>query len=70
MLDYQKDSSMHSVNIEEVAAYDVDTVLLYSETDPLPAVRAKAEALIQEGKTVLIQRQMPVNIRCKEVLNM
>lgn len=56
--------------LEAPAAYDVDTVLLYSETDPLPAVRAKAEALIQEGKTVLIQRQMPVNIRCKEVLNM
>jgi ATP phosphoribosyltransferase regulatory subunit len=56
--------------LEAPAAYDVDAVLLYSETDSLTAVRAKAEALMAQGKTVLVQRQMPENIRCKEVLNM
>lgn len=56
--------------LESPAAYDVDTVLLYSEADPPAAVRAKAEALMAQGKRVLIQRSVPEHIRCKEVLNM
>jgi GTPase Era involved in 16S rRNA processing len=62
------DDFMSGVVKESVC--DVDAVLLYSETDSLTAVRAKAEALMAQGKTVLVQRQMPENIRCKEVLNM
>ena len=54
--------------LEAPTSYDVDTVLVYSETDSPCAVRAKAEILMAEGKTVLIQRQMPENIRCREVL--
>ena len=56
--------------LESPAAYDVDTVLLYSEADPPAAVRAKAEALMAQGKRVLVQRSVPEHIRCKEVLKM
>lgn len=54
--------------LEEPDPYDVDAVLLYDENDPPEAVRAKADALMAEGKSVLVQRQMPETIRCKEVL--
>jgi len=50
--------------------YDVDTVLLYDETTPLEAIRTRVRALHREGRSVLVQRHLPENIRCRQVIQL
>ena len=51
-------------------AYDVDAVLLYDETSGLDAVRAQADRLTARGCSVLVQRNMPENIRYRQLLKL
>ena len=51
-------------------AYDVDAVLLYDETSGLDAVRAQADRLTAQGCSVLVQRNVPENIRYRQLLKL
>ncbi len=48
------------------AAYDVDTVLLYTD-EPIDQINAAAEALMDSGKSVAVLRKIPENLRYREV---
>lgn len=50
--------------------YDVDTVLLYDETTPLEAIRTRVQALQLKGRSVLVQRHLPENIRCRQTIRL
>ena len=50
--------------------YDVDTVLLYGEDTPLTAIRDALQALDREGRSVLVQRMPPQEIRCRQVISL
>lgn len=49
-------------------AYDVDTVLLYEAGTPLTSIQSQAGALTAEGKSVLVQKNLPEGIRCRQIL--
>lgn len=51
-------------------AYDVDTVLLYGEDTPLTVIRDAIRALDREGRSVLAQRQLPKELRCRQVISL
>ena len=51
-------------------AYDVDTVLLYEEGADLTVLRAQREALTTKGENVMVQRYLPENIRCRQILKL
>ena len=51
-------------------AYDVDTVLLYGADTPLTAIRDALQALDREGRSVLVQRTLPQDIRCRQVISL
>ncbi len=48
--------------------YDADVLLLYSPADPLAAVEKAAKKLREEGKTVLMEPEIPGNIRYKDLM--
>ena len=48
--------------------YDVDTLLLYSDSTPLSEVRRQVKLLTDAGSSVMAQRAVPANIRYKEIL--
>lgn len=48
--------------------FDVDTVLLYREQDDPLALSRAAEALSQDGRSVLLLKQLPDSLRCGQVL--
>lgn len=48
--------------------YDVDTVLLYGPDADLAQLQTKAQALRGVGERVMVQRQLPADIRCRRVL--
>ena len=50
--------------------YDVDTVLLYEEHTDLSQIRAQANALMQTGRSVMVQRKLPENIRYKQLIRL
>ena len=50
--------------------YDVDVVLLYEDDANLSDIRTHARLLSQQGRSVLVQRTMPQDIRCKKVLKL
>jgi ATP phosphoribosyltransferase regulatory subunit len=51
-------------------AYDVDVILLYDAGDDLNNVRNQAEAMIQSGSSVMVQRTVPENIRYRKLMKM
>ena len=50
--------------------YDVDTVLLYGADTPLEAIQARFHELTQDGRSVLVQRQLPTNLRYRQIISM
>lgn len=50
--------------------YDVDTVLLYEDGTELPAIQAQVRALIGGGESVMVQRYLPENIKCKKIMKL
>ena len=50
--------------------YDVDTVLLYGADTPLDVIQARFRALSAEGQRVLVQRHLPENLRCRQVIEL
>ena len=48
--------------------FDVDIVLLYDETTPLPKIRQAAKQLGANGKRVLVQRSVPEDIRYETII--
>ena len=50
--------------------FDVDVVLLYEDDANLSDIRTHARLLSQQGRSVLVLRTMPQDIRCKKVLKL
>ena len=50
--------------------FDVDVVLLYDDSCPLASIRTHARLLSQQGRSVLVQRVLPQDIRCKKVIKL
>jgi ATP phosphoribosyltransferase regulatory subunit len=50
----------------DAQAYDVDTVLVYDD-EPMAQVNAAAEALRESGESVAVYRQIPKNLRYRQV---
>lgn len=48
--------------------YDVDTLLIYDENDSLEAIEAQARALGKDGRSILVQRQIPPGIRYRQLM--
>ena len=54
----------------EKKEYDVDTVLLYTESTDLRAIAQKAKQLNGEGCSVSVQRNLPENLRYRQVVKL
>ncbi len=52
--------------LEKESDYDVDVLLLVSDTTPPEAILKETEGLIAQGKTVSVQTQMPEKLRYKQ----
>lgn len=50
--------------------YDVDTVLLYEEDANLAQIRSKANALMETGCSVMVQQNIPENIRYRQLIKL
>ncbi len=48
------------------SAYDVDTVLLYDDSDSVAEINEAAKALMDSGKSVAVYRQIPEGLRYRE----
>lgn len=48
--------------------YDVDILLLYQDGISLETIENAAKALGRDGKSILVQRRMPNNIRSRQIL--
>lgn len=48
--------------------YDVDIMLLYQDGISLETIENAAKALGRDGKSILVQRQIPENIRSRQIL--
>ncbi len=47
--------------------YDVDTLLLYGKDTPVSKIFSEKQRLINEGKTVSVQKEIPEKLRYKEI---
>lgn len=52
------------------AEYDVDTLLVYDEGCSIAEIEAKAKELTGCGESILLQRQIPPGIRCRQIITM
>ena len=50
--------------------YDVDTLLVYDEGCSIAEIEAKAKELTGCGESILLQRQIPSGIRCRQIITM
>lgn len=50
--------------------YDVDTLLVYDEGCSIAEIEAKAKELTGCGESILLQRQIPPGIRCRQIITM
>ena len=50
--------------------YDVDTLLVYDGSCPIAEIEAKAKELTTSGESILLQRQIPPGIRCRQIITM
>lgn len=48
--------------------YDVDTVILYQQSDDILQLSAMAQTMSEKGESVLLLRTLPESLRCKTVL--
>ena len=53
---------------EQGREFDVDTLLLYEDGTPLEELRRAVGELVREGRSVMAQRALPGNVRCRRVL--
>ena len=53
--------------LEKESEYDVDILLLVSDTTPAERILSETEKRIAEGKTVSVQTQMPEKLRYKQL---
>ncbi|MBO4979694.1 MAG: ATP phosphoribosyltransferase regulatory subunit [Clostridia bacterium] len=56
--------------LEKKSDYDVDVLLLVSESTPTDAILKETEALIAKGKTVSVQTKMPEKLRYKQAITL
>lgn len=54
----------------QVKAYDVDTVLLYEDHTDLAQIRIQANTLMKAGCSVMVQRNLPENIRYRQLIKL
>ena len=52
------------------AEYDVDTLLVYDDSCSIAEIEAKARELTGCGESILLQRQIPPGIRCRQIITM
>ena len=50
--------------------YDVDTLLLYDDSCSIAEIESKAKQLTIRGESILLQRQVPPGIRCRQIITM
>ena len=50
--------------------YDVDILLLYSNSTDILALNNKVQALLKENKTLSVQKAIPQKLRYKELIDM
>ena len=50
--------------------YDVDTLLLYDDNCSIGEIEAKAKELTVTGGSILLQRQIPPGLRCRQIVRM
>lgn len=55
---------------ETKSAYDVDIILLYSSSDDIKLVNKNVNSLTKKGKSVLACKNIPENIKFKELINL
>ena len=49
---------------------DVDTILLYHDSTPLDTIQTQLQTLFAEGRSVMVQRQVPENIRFNQIITL
>ena len=54
---------------EELAPYDIDTLIVYSADDDFKAVAEKAQELREAGESVMVQREVPEKIRYRRLVD-
>ena len=50
--------------------YDIDTLLVYDDSCSISEIEAKAKQLTGSGQSILLQRQIPPGIRCRQIVTM
>lgn len=50
--------------------YDADILIIYGDDNPPAEVYSKAQQYTDDGKNVLVLKNVPDNIRCKEIINL
>lgn len=50
--------------------YDIDTLLLYDDSCSILEIEAKAKQLTGSGESILLQRQIPPGLRCRQIVTM
>ena len=53
---------------EKPSEYDVDTLLIYSESTDAMVLKEKVDAIIDSGKTVTAQKSIPSKLRYREII--
>lgn len=48
--------------------YDVDTLLIYDGSTPLTAIRQHVNELTESGRSVMVQKEIPENTKCRQIL--
>jgi len=50
--------------------YDVDTLLIYDGSTPLTAIRQHVNELTESGRSVMVQKEIPENTKCRQILKL
>ena len=50
--------------------YDVDTLLIYDGSTPLTAIRQQVNELTESGRSVMVQKEIPENTKCRQILKL
>lgn len=50
--------------------YDVDTLLIYDGSTPLTAIRQQVNELTDSGRSVMVQKEIPENTKCRQILKL
>ena len=52
------------------AEYDIDTLLVYDDSCSIGEIEARAKELTNGGGSILLQRQIPPGLRCRQIVTM